>query len=79
MLAGFIQDILLAWYYLEVSEKKPVSSSLLAFVTTITSYTIFYKLILSPAFMFNLLCYAIGGGIGTFAIVYLRKHRKIKL
>lgn len=77
LLVGFLQDIIIAWFYLQVSEKKPLSSSVLAFVNTVINCIVVYSLVLSPDFIWNVMCYAIGGALGTFLTVYVKLHNGI--
>lgn len=73
LVAGLIQDILLAWFYLAISNKQVWTSGKLSFTNTMTSYLLFYSLFLGPQFFLHLVFYALGGAIGTMLTVRYKK------
>ena len=70
--AGFVQDIILTWCYRAISDRMVLLSGILAVISTLVGYTIFYHLVLSPNFFPQLLCYAVGGGLGTGLTVWYK-------
>jgi hypothetical protein len=78
-LAGVAYDILLTLYYMAVTEKRVGSSFVWSVIANLYSYTIIYFLILSPNFVYQLISYSIGGGIGTALITYYKKKKELDI
>jgi hypothetical protein len=76
-LAGILYDVLLALYYIAITEQRVGSSFIWSVIANIYSYTVLYTLILSPNFVYQLIAYSLGGGVGTALITYYKKKKNL--
>ena len=58
-----------------VSDKNTAQAMLGSFIVTLLTYTLLYYLILSPAFVYHLLAYALGGSVGTWMVMRYKEYR----
>ena len=78
-LAGVMYDVLLTLYYMAVTEKRVGSSFIWSVIANLYSYTVIYFLILSPNFVYQLIAYSFGGGLGTALITYYKKKKELDI
>jgi len=73
--AGFIFDILITFYYIEIAENKWFGAGIMSFIITVIQTLILYELITNTNIITNAITYAVGCGVGTSLTVYIN-HRK---
>lgn len=63
---GFVYDLITVKYYLAVNTNKLFLATSLSFIWTVFSYALYYRLILGPDFVINVMTYGIGCALGTW-------------
>lgn len=77
-LLGVFHDILWALYLKCVADNQYIWASVVSFIITIMSFTVFAWILaafLNGSYL-NLVSYALGGTLGTFGILYWKKRKK---
>ncbi|MCE9644101.1 hypothetical protein K8Q93_02595 [Candidatus Parcubacteria bacterium] len=76
---GFFQDLLITLYYQAISKDYPLRSGFLSFVVTVVGILVLYEILgdLEGQQLGIILAYALGNGVGTYAVVK-GKHFKRK-
>lgn len=74
-LAGLLTDIIATIDIQAVQRGEALKSALATFILTFLGYTIFYYIVLSPEAIWNIVLYALGGGMGAFITIKYAKHR----
>jgi multidrug transporter EmrE-like cation transporter len=77
-LIGILHDAIWALYFRFAAEGKSVAAGITSVVITVMSFTIFAWLMhdISAGDYYTLAAYAIGGGLGTTGIVWIREKQK---
>lgn len=75
---GIVHDALWALYFRLAAEGHSISSAIASMVITVMSFTIFANLVteVMQGDYSQLIAYTLGGGIGTFLIVWMRSRDK---
>ena len=69
---GTLEDYLISWYYLFISEKRAAPSAAISFVHTLLAVFVVASVIVSES-PWPLLAYAFGGAVGTYCGVRFKK------
>jgi uncharacterized protein YebE (UPF0316 family) len=74
---GIIHDAVWALYFRLAAEGYSIGSAITSMVITIMSFTIFANLVgdVMAGSYGNLIAYTLGGGIGTFIVVWARSRK----
>jgi uncharacterized protein YebE (UPF0316 family) len=77
-LLGIFHDALWALYFRLTAEGYGIASAIASMVITVMSFTIFANLVtdVMQGSYSHLIAYTLGGGIGTYAIVWYRSGDK---
>ena len=73
---GFLQDLLITYYYQAVAKDWPYRAASLSFLVTIVNLLVLYKIVsgLGDQVFSVVLAYALGNAAGTFIVV--KRHIK---
>lgn len=73
---GLVYDVLITLYYLAITDRRSAMAGFWSFVITAVQIVILYEIIPSKDFLFQLISYAFGCGVGTFLTVKYNKQSK---
>lgn len=75
---GFVQDLLITFYYQAVAKDYPWKSSVLSVVVTLVNLVVLYEILsgIETQVFSIIFAYAIGNGAGTFYVVNRQKTNK---
>jgi len=70
---GFIYDILVTFYYIQIVKEKWIKTGIMSFIITVIQILILYQLITGIDIIENAISYSFGCGIGSACMVYWNK------
>ena len=73
---GFLQDLLITFYYQSIAKDKAGRSALLSSIVTLVNILVLYELIsgVETQVFSVILAYALGNGLGTYVVV--QRHER---